>query len=195
MKQTYRFYKEPSGAWYIDLPEFLELGLGSKANLQMVAGADTFLDKLSKNTNEVYVSFSHQEFEGFEGILEFDSMGLDEAELMEAGHPIEIGGNYIDKESNHKLWLCPVAKWVFKGEYPKEIYWRKNPSSFLVESIEENVYEVIAPDGNEYQMIRTKNNLEKFEYFEWTVLDNQGNDVEDEDLIYKLIEIVNTNVK
>ena len=36
---THKFYKENS-IWYIDLPEFLEEGMGSKANLMMVDGAD-----------------------------------------------------------------------------------------------------------------------------------------------------------
>ena len=45
-----RFYKE-NGIWYIDLPEFIEQGLGTKANLMMVDGADTFLDFLSDNGN------------------------------------------------------------------------------------------------------------------------------------------------
>ena len=40
----HRFYKE-NKIWYIDLPEFLEKGLGTKSNLMMVAGADTLLDQ------------------------------------------------------------------------------------------------------------------------------------------------------
>jgi prepilin-type processing-associated H-X9-DG protein len=44
-----------NGLWYADLPEFLALGLGSKANLLMVDGSDTFLDLLSSNTSKVSV--------------------------------------------------------------------------------------------------------------------------------------------
>jgi prepilin-type processing-associated H-X9-DG protein len=43
--QTLGFYKK-NGLWYADLPEFLALGLGTKANLLMVDGSDTFLDLL-----------------------------------------------------------------------------------------------------------------------------------------------------
>ena len=48
--KTLSFYKE-SGIWYADLPAFLEAGLGTKSNLMMVDGADTFLDYLSNETN------------------------------------------------------------------------------------------------------------------------------------------------
>jgi hypothetical protein len=41
--KTLSFYKE-AGIWYADLPAFLEANLGTKANLMMVDGADTFLD-------------------------------------------------------------------------------------------------------------------------------------------------------
>ena len=56
-----RFYKENS-IWYIDLPEFLEEGMGSKANLMMVDGADTLLDILSNNGSEVTLEFSQLPF-------------------------------------------------------------------------------------------------------------------------------------
>lgn len=41
-----RFVNEV-GLWYADLPEFLEQGLGTKNNLLMVDGSDTFLGLLS----------------------------------------------------------------------------------------------------------------------------------------------------
>ena len=43
---TLSFNKE-DGIWYANIPEFLEQGLGNKADLMMVDGADTFLDFLS----------------------------------------------------------------------------------------------------------------------------------------------------
>jgi hypothetical protein len=46
--KTLSFYKE-AGIWYADLPAFLEANLGTKANLMMVEGADTFLDLVSNN--------------------------------------------------------------------------------------------------------------------------------------------------
>ena len=41
--QVLAFVKD-QGIWYADLPEFLEARLGTRANLMMVDGADTFLD-------------------------------------------------------------------------------------------------------------------------------------------------------
>jgi hypothetical protein len=41
MQQEVSFTKENDGLWYVDQPDFIELGLGTKGNLLMVAGADT----------------------------------------------------------------------------------------------------------------------------------------------------------
>jgi hypothetical protein len=48
--QVLSFVKE-NGIWYADLPEFLEAGLGTKTNLMMVDGADTFLDLLAEGNH------------------------------------------------------------------------------------------------------------------------------------------------
>ena len=56
MKHT--FNKE-QGTWYIYLPEFLEKGLGTKQNLMMVAGADTFLDILSNGSPAVKIEIEN----------------------------------------------------------------------------------------------------------------------------------------
>jgi len=50
MKQ-HRFVRE-SGDWYIDLPEYLEQG-GNKGDLQMVSGADTMLNIIAEEKDEV----------------------------------------------------------------------------------------------------------------------------------------------
>ena len=51
--KNYTFNKE-NGSWYIDLPNWE----GTKAELQMVAGADTLLDKLSNQGTSVNVTMS-----------------------------------------------------------------------------------------------------------------------------------------
>ena len=117
----HRFYKDNEG-WFIDLPEFLEMGLGTKGNLAMVAGSDLLLDELSENKSEVILEFSDQPFDGYEHHLEVDEFGMDIDELIEYGHPIEIGGYYIRKSDGFKIWLCQVTKWVFGGTYPNNIY-------------------------------------------------------------------------
>lgn len=125
-KQTLSFIKE-EGIWYADLPEFLELGLGSKGNLMMVDGADTFLDLLSNNGRQITLKLSKKPFNGYSGRLKKIRRGLN-AELLEAiGHaPVDYGAYYQATEYNnkpfeHQLWLCPVTEYVF-GEYPSEIF-------------------------------------------------------------------------
>jgi hypothetical protein len=121
----HKFIKEADGIWYIDLPEYIEQGLGSKANLMMVAGADTFLDVLSNNSDEVTLEIDTQPFHGYEHALVHIHRGMDEELLKIAGHPdVEYGGYYIAFPLNHLLWLCPVTEYVFGGDYPKNIYTR-----------------------------------------------------------------------
>jgi hypothetical protein len=124
-----RFIKEV-GLWYADLPEFLEQGLGTKNNLLMVDGADTFLDLLSKNGKEVTLDISEVEFVGYQAKLSKISWGKNQALLDNVGHePVEYGAYYevseLDGKSfSHRLWLCPVAEFVF-GRYPGMIWIKK----------------------------------------------------------------------
>ena len=71
------FYKEEV-LWYIDLPEFLDAGLGTKANLMMVAGADILLDKLSKNGDKITLQISNISFVGWTTWLEKEKQGKDD---------------------------------------------------------------------------------------------------------------------
>lgn len=120
--RTDRFYKE-DGIWYIDLPQFLEAGLGSKANLMMVAGADVMLDKLSDNKDEVTLRYSNQIFGGHQEIIRRTSLGHDEDYLKSVGHaPVDGGAYYHAMYMNQPLWLCPVTKYVFEGYYPLIVY-------------------------------------------------------------------------
>jgi len=125
---TKRFYKENDGRWYIDLPEYIEAGVGTKANLQMVAGADKWLDKLSGNTNDVTVIFSGDEFEGYEDhmfqsfLFPADVYVDDDGEI----HDDLSLGKWYTTTSGHQLWLCPVTLYVFGGTYPQKIYYSVN---------------------------------------------------------------------
>lgn len=116
----HRFYKDEEG-WFIDLPEFINAGLGTKANLAMVCGADTLLDQLSEGKNEVIMTFSDEPFEGAEKLTKV-GMGADINALEKYGHPIQFGAFYYSEERNHELWLCPVTVYVFNGYYPDNIY-------------------------------------------------------------------------
>lgn len=124
--QSLGFIKE-DGIWYANLPEFLEAGLGSRNNLMMVDGSDTFLDQLSgvRSTLTLHLSTAH--FQGYQIRMEKIKHGLNKQLLHEAGHaPVDFGAYYRVTELNskpyyHQLWLCPVTEYVF-GNYPEEIY-------------------------------------------------------------------------
>ena len=132
MNLTHAFYKE-NGIWYIDLPEFLDAGLGTKANLMMVAGADTFLDKISNNGKRVKIEIGG-EFSTMQNLNHYDyhllktNYGMDKQLLDSVGHaPVDYGAYYDATkigadEIDHKLWLCPVTEYVFGGYYPEVIY-------------------------------------------------------------------------
>ncbi len=125
--KTLLFNKE-NGIWYIDLPDFLDSGLGTKADLMMVDGADTFLDKLSKNTNSVKVFVALNRYDGFEARISMITKGINTDLLVQKGHaPVDYGAYYkLDifngAEGDHVLWLCPVTEYVFGGAYPEKIW-------------------------------------------------------------------------
>jgi hypothetical protein len=109
--KTFRFYKESTGQWYVDLPDYP----GPEADLQTVAGADTLLDRLTNNSNIVSLTVSEEPFEGSEQL-----------KLLKEHAGYEGGGDYILKsykgvEINHEMWLCEVMRYVF-GRMPQAIY-------------------------------------------------------------------------
>jgi hypothetical protein len=124
------FYKE-NGLWYADLPQFLELGLGTKSNLLMVDGSDTFLDLLSENGSYVTVVLSTNPFPEYSIKLDKLKIGLNQDLLDKIGHaPVDYGAyynvsKYEKKTFQHTLWLCPVTEYVFDGCYPEKIYLKK----------------------------------------------------------------------
>jgi hypothetical protein len=120
MKHTFK--KHENGIWYIDLPEYLEQGLGTQANLMMVAGADTFLDKLSNNGNEVKVRIETEPYDEQQYALSRLGFGLDKELLDSVNHPVVEYGAYYRASDGHVLWLCPVTEYVFGGSYPTDIY-------------------------------------------------------------------------
>lgn len=104
------FYKT-QGSWFADLPDYIEQG-GTEADCLMVAGADTWLDKLSGGKDTISLLISDK------GPLR---------EKMERHEEDEFGATYVahtyeDEDINHQLWLCPVTLFVF-NKYPKTIYY------------------------------------------------------------------------
>jgi hypothetical protein len=120
---TKRFYKEGK-IWYIDLPEFVDEGLGTKANLIMVDGSDALLDILSKNGKEVTIEFSQLPFDGATYTLRAQQLGKNQDLLSRIGHALVSYGMYYNvlELDNMRIWLCPVTEYVFGGSYPMEIF-------------------------------------------------------------------------
>ena len=124
--QIISFVKD-QGIWYADLPEFLSLGLGTRANLMMVDGADTFLDLIGRGQHRVTLKVSTNAFKDHQTRMVKAGNGLNPELLKKIGHaPVDYGAYYSVTELNskpyqHQLWLCPVAEYVFDC-YPEEIF-------------------------------------------------------------------------
>jgi len=106
---TMRFYKEDFW-WYADVKGWP----GPKNMLLMVDGADTFLDYLSNNGEEVTLDISLAPKKDYQ-VLNYSHP-----------HPAGDGAYYIAnmKGRDHKLWLCGVTEFVF-GFMPEEVWYRK----------------------------------------------------------------------
>lgn len=116
MSREFRFYREyPSGKWYIDLPEWE----GSKDDLEMVMGADSFLALLSEGSDEVRISLSDEYREGYYKMV-----------LRELGkfEGVDIGSgawyfmeDYMGQRFEYDMWLCDVTLFVFEC-FPETIW-------------------------------------------------------------------------
>ncbi len=119
MRRTFKFYKTEVGRWYVDLPEWE----GSIDELEMVAGADLFLELLSQGEETVFLTLSTVPFEGSE-ILEMKYLGTLEGWEMGTGAWYKLV-SYMGLEYKLDMWLCDVTKFVF-GSFPENIYFCKN---------------------------------------------------------------------
>jgi hypothetical protein len=101
-----KFKKEEDNKWYIDLPEWT----GDKADLEMVAGADTLLDILSNNSNTATIEVSETPIEN--------------AIKLKKLHHIYGGAEYkiFDCPGVEKAWLCKVTKFVYGGYMPNYLF-------------------------------------------------------------------------
>lgn len=121
-----RFYKDEEG-WFVDLPSWQ----GSKEDLQMICGADTFLDKLSTE-EQFYAGLNeHKQYVPKSRFIKKDEVILEIQQDPEVGYEVlqkvktvEIGVWYTCLTNGHLLWLCPVTEFVF-GHYPDYLYFKK----------------------------------------------------------------------
>ncbi len=112
--RVFRFYQDKNNLWFVDLPEWK----GGKWHLEMVNGADDFLDEIcDSHKKEVYLQVSIEPMDNQDIILEkMWNTGIDGAEygVLECPDDITIP----------QLWLCGVTEWVY-GYMPDKIYCRK----------------------------------------------------------------------
>jgi hypothetical protein len=101
--QKFTFFKV-ANKWLVDLPTWT----GSLEDLQMVAGADTFLDEMAHGNSVVSIELS---------ILPVDNAQYVLIKQIEDS----IGGTYRANNINYTIWLCNVTKFVF-GCHPDTIY-------------------------------------------------------------------------
>ena len=118
--KTHTFYKDEYGGWYIDLPEYLVQG-GSKADLAMVAGADTMLDIIAEGASSVTITMDTTPFEGADAL---NPIRLRDPSTGGAGYVMHA---FEGKVVNGEMWLCAVTEFVFGG-MPEWIYVRKKNS-------------------------------------------------------------------
>jgi hypothetical protein len=100
-----RFKKEENGRWYVVLPWFP----GPKAALEMVQGADTFLDLLSNGSTNVR--------------LKVGEYATSEMMTLTKYQDSQIDGAYYETMVDgklHRMWLCGVTEFVF-GKMPQTI--------------------------------------------------------------------------
>jgi len=117
--KPFKFYKESNGRWYVDMPQYIDFG-GKKEDLEMVAGADIWLDIISEGETEIYISLSKNKKPNYEVI-----------KLIATDYANPLLGGYYSIKSyksipyDEMIWLCSVTLFVF-GEYPQEIFYYVN---------------------------------------------------------------------
>lgn len=107
------FEKTIEGRWYIVLPDWT----GSKADLEMVWGADMLLNIYAQGLQKISLSVSETEIPSYDVI-----------QLLEIC-PATTGGAYykVDKINginyNFKIWLCDVTLSLY-GNFPSVLYFK-----------------------------------------------------------------------
>lgn len=95
-----------SNRWFVDIP-----WEGSVDDLEMVSGADTFLDVVSEGKREVCIEVTTDETDDVDTIV------------LKKTHEDEFGGTYKINTYDYKgeIWLCNVTKHIF-DEFPERFY-------------------------------------------------------------------------
>lgn len=105
-------FNKISGKWYVDLPDWQ----GDFEDLEMVLGADTLLEVLSKRLNRKSITF-----EIWLARPDVPCGLLKKIEQSSEGATYQVNNcMYYDGTA----WLCNVTKSVFGGFHPIDIFFR-----------------------------------------------------------------------
>jgi hypothetical protein len=115
------FRKEANGEWYVNLPSYK----GDKADLQMVAGADTLLDLLADEKDIIYLKVSNKRFKkSLATLIKSDKISESGAFYTVENMKLSLFMKVIWTPDPTEIWLCDVLAYVFKS-FPKKIYFKK----------------------------------------------------------------------
>lgn len=108
--ENYRFHIIDK-RWYVDLPDWT----GPQSALEMVAGADVMLAQMAGEAQEVILSISKEEVEGY-----------DKLKLKALAEDFGEGAYYIletfeGNEINMEMWLCDVMLYIFQT-FPDQLF-------------------------------------------------------------------------
>lgn len=112
LKREFTFDKNKKGEWYLDLLEWN----GDPEELQMVEGADQWLDLVSKSGTKAKLLMSDQNFADAEVLT---LLRVREENL--GGGGIYYLETYQNEKVELKIWLCEITRFVFKN-LPQKIY-------------------------------------------------------------------------
>ena len=117
MKKDIRFVKL-ANRWFALFPLFND---GDVEDLEMVGNASIFLDHIynrrSKGGGIISLVVSDEEIEDADFVL---TLKGDDTVFGECGKNYDV--TYARFETVSNIWLCPVLRWFFCGEYPEKIY-------------------------------------------------------------------------
>jgi len=116
----FQFYKTEDDRWFIDLPEYP----GPNSDLEMVRGADDFLNSLAVGDSSLCMDVCVYK----RNFVYYKRKGYSKLKLK---YSDEIGGNGAYYETDEELyegvlrtiWLCDVVKYIF-GNFPNTIYYK-----------------------------------------------------------------------
>lgn len=114
LKKTFQFYNNDKAEWWLTLPEWK----GGPEDLQMIEGADQWLDLIGNDAENVEIEMSDQSFENAETLTL-----LHIKEQNHGGGGIYYLETYQGEKQDLKLWLCEVTSFVF-GCIPQKLFFR-----------------------------------------------------------------------